>query len=134
TPSNRGRSLRRHARQSAHEACRAPPSQPLPGGRSMTTRSRPTRYRVLEAVAEDVLLAVHQHRLLTTSQLHTLMFPDRTVRRTQAMLAELARLGLVAAVAARRSTPGPAESVWFLTRRGADVVQAPDNAEPRRRP
>jgi hypothetical protein len=100
----------------------------------MTTRGRPTRYRVLDGGAEDALLAIHQHRLLTTSQVWTLVLPDRSIRRTQAVLADLARRGLVAAVTSRRPWPGPAQSVWFLTKHGADAAQAPDNAEPRYRP
>jgi hypothetical protein len=95
--------------------------------------STPRRHQALEAAAEAALLVIHQHRLVTTSQVRELVLPGRTSRRTQEVLAGLARRALVASVAATRPGRGPAENVWFLTRRGADAVEAPDNAEPRRR-
>lgn len=50
------------------------------------------------------------------------------------MLAELVRRQLADRVGARGSWPGPAERVWFLTKRGGAVVDAvPNQAEPRLR-
>lgn len=82
----------------------------------------------------DTLDALHQHRLLTTSQLQEMVLPGRTLRRIQQVLGELVRRQLVEWVAARGTWPGPAERVWFLSRRGGAVVDAvPDRAEPRLR-
>jgi Replication-relaxation len=92
-----------------------------------------TRYQKLEDAGDDALRVIHQHRLVTTSQPRALVLPERSLRRMQAVVAAMAQRGLVAAATARRPWPGQAESVWFLTRRGAAAVEEPDASEPRRR-
>src|SRR5262249_42889823 len=88
----------------------------------------------LSEAAMDALDALHQHRLLTTSQLREIVLPGRTLRRIQQVLSELVHRQLVEWVAARAQWPGPAERVWFLTKRGAAAVEAvPNKAEPRLR-
>ena len=82
----------------------------------------------------DTLDALHQHRLLTTSQLQEMILPGRTLRRTQQVLGELVSRQLVDWVGARGDWPGPGQRVWFLTKRGGGVVDAiPNKAEPRLR-
>jgi hypothetical protein len=82
----------------------------------------------------DTLDALHQHRLVTTSQLREMILPGRTLRRTQQVLGELVSRQLVDWVAARGDWPGPGERVWFLTKHGGAVVDAvPNKAEPRLR-
>jgi hypothetical protein len=99
----------------------------------MPKGQKPTRYRRLEDAGEDALRVIHQHRLVTTSQLHSLVLPDHSLRRMQAVLSAMEARGLVAAATGRRPWPGQAESAWFLTRRGAAAAEEPDAAEPRRR-
>lgn len=90
--------------------------------------------RSLETAAAEVIDVLHQHRLLTTSQLRDLVLPERSLRRTQQVIAELARRRLLDSVASGHAWPGPGERVWFLSRRGAAVAEElPDRAEPRRR-
>lgn len=90
--------------------------------------------RSVETAAAQVIDVLHQHRLLTTSQLRELVLPERSLRRTQQVIAELARRRLLDSVASRHAWPGPGEQVWFLSRRGAAVAEElPDRAEPRRR-
>src|SRR5262249_14782935 len=75
--------------------------------------------RSLETAGAEVIDVIHQHRLLTTSQLRELVLPERGLRRTQQVIAELARCRLLDSVASRHARPGPGERVWFLSRRGA---------------
>jgi len=90
--------------------------------------------RSLETAGAEVIDVIHQHPLLTTSQLRELVLPERGLRRTQQVIAELARRRLLDSVASRHAWPGPGERVWFLSRRGAAVAEElPDRAEPRRR-
>ena len=90
--------------------------------------------RSLSEPALDTLDALHQHRLLTTSQLQEIVLPGRSLRRTQLLLGELVQRRLIDWVAASGKWPGPADRVWFLTRRGGAVVDvAPNKAEPRLR-
>ncbi len=98
------------------------------GGTTVTKRS-------LETAAAEVIDVLHQHRLLTTSQLRELVLPERSLRPIQQVLAELARRRLLDSVASRPGWPGPGERVWFLNRRGVAVAEElPDRAEPRSRP
>jgi GH24 family phage-related lysozyme (muramidase) len=86
--------------------------------------------RPLPAVAVDMLESVHQHRLLSTAQLHALHTPNAGSRWTQWLLEQLERRGLVSFV--RHCGAG---KLWYLTGRGAGAVeQLPDRAEARRKP
>jgi Replication-relaxation len=85
------------------------------------------RLRLPEATAE-VLASLGEHRILSTAQVRSIHFPDRSVRRAQQVLAYLERAGLVAYVEARRAP----RRLWFLTERGADY--ALDAGEVERRP
>lgn len=87
--------------------------------------------RSLSEPALDTLDALHQHRLLTTSQLQEIILPVRSLRRTQLLLGELVQRRLIDWVAASGKWPGPAGRVWFLTKRGGAVVDlAPNKASP----
>ena len=100
----------------------------------MKTTERSLANRSLSEAAIETIDALHQHRLLTTSQIREMVLPARSLRRTQQVLAELIRRQLADWVAARGSWPGPAERVGFLTKRGGAVVDAvPNKAEPRLR-
>jgi protein involved in plasmid replication-relaxation len=85
------------------------------------------RLRLPEPTAE-VLASLGEHRILSTAQVRSIHFPDRSVRRAQQVLAYLERAGLVAYVEARRAP----RRLWFLTERGADY--ALDAGEVERRP
>jgi hypothetical protein len=84
--------------------------------------------------ANLALTCLHQHRLLTTSQLHQLLHPGRTLRTTQRLLADLAGQELISSVRRQGGRRGT-EAVWHLSPTGAEVVhRAPDGAEPRHKP
>lgn len=84
--------------------------------------------------ANLLLACLHQHRLLTTGQLHTMTSPSPRVRGTQQLLANLTGRRLVSTVAVRGGRRGR-ELVFHLTPLGAGVVQsAPTGTEPRRKP
>lgn len=85
------------------------------------------RLRLPEATAE-VIASLGEHRVLSTAQARAIHFPDRSLRRTQQVLAYLERSGLVAYAEARRAP----RRLWFLTERGADYVL--DAGEVERRP
>ncbi|MYS39636.1 protein involved in plasmid replication-relaxation [Streptomyces sp. KhCrAH-43] len=91
--------------------------------------ARPTG---LSRLAQDLLPALYQHRLISTSQLHTLFTPhvERPVYLRQ-QLKELRRAGLVDATGRRTSRRGNPELLWYVTARGADAV-ASDPTVPRR--
>ncbi len=100
----------------------------------MKTTERSLANRSLSEAAIETIDALHQHRLFTTSQLREMVLPGRSLRQMQQVLAELVRRQLADWVAARGQWPGPAERVWFLTKRGGAVVDAvPNKAEPRLR-
>src|ERR1700679_1038315 len=83
----------------------------------------------LPAVGFEVLLSLHQHRLLSTSQIHTLHMPGHSLRWTQRVLARLAGNGL-----AGRAIGPSRLFIWFLTARGAETIDAAGTlAETRRR-
>jgi hypothetical protein len=85
-------------------------------------------------IANLALTCLHQHRLLSTRQLHRLLHPDRTLRTTQRLLADLTGQELIASVRERGGRRGT-ERVWHLSPTGAEVVHsAPEGAEPRRKP
>lgn len=99
----------------------------------MTNRAAQAVSWSLGERANLALACVHQHRLLSTAQLHELTAPTTTRRKTQALLAELADRGLLARVRQRTGARG-AMNLWHLTPAGADVIySAPTVAEPRRR-
>jgi hypothetical protein len=72
----------------------------------------------LGATAVDVLESVHQHRLLSTDQLHELHSPQTTLRWIQRVVVRLQRHGLIGAV---RRPPGT--KLLYVTTAGADAVQ-----------
>ncbi len=73
----------------------------------------------LPAIGFEVLESLHQHRLLTASQIHALHTPCNTLRWTQRVLARLAGHGL-----AGRATGPRRLAVWFLTPPGAEMILA----------
>jgi hypothetical protein len=85
--------------------------------------------RPLPGVAPAVLAGLYQHRLLTTTQIHSLYTPRSGQRWTRKVLGRLQRRGLVQRVR------GPGSlSRWYLTEDGADAVEAAGaRAEQRRR-
>ncbi len=92
---------------------------------------RPTERELcaLPTVAVDVLASLHQHRLLTARQIHTLHTPTASLRWTQAVLAELRARRLV-----ERAIGAHGQGLWFVTDHGADTVHTTgDLVEPRRR-
>lgn len=68
--------------------------------------------------AGEILVSVHQHRLLRTSQIRDMHAPHTGIRRTQQTLYQLAGQGLLAA--AHLGGPG---KHWHLTEPGAQVVE-----------
>jgi hypothetical protein len=78
----------------------------------MSHRSR------LGATAVEVLESIHQHRLLSTGQLHELHSPQATRRWIQLVAADLERHGLVAAVRRPNGT-----KLLYVTPDGADAVE-----------
>jgi hypothetical protein len=69
-------------------------------------------------VQVEMLECVHQHRLLSTAQLHAL-YPMQALRRTQRALAAMERVGWLTSV----REPGGMK-LWFVTEAGADAVEA----------
>lgn len=84
--------------------------------------------------ANLALACLHQHRLLTTRQLHQLLHHDRSLRTTQRLTAELAGQELISSVR-RRGGRRATERVWHLSPTGLEIVQrGPQGAEPRHKP
>ncbi len=82
----------------------------------------------LPAVALEVLESLHQHRLLTARQTHTLHTPTTSIRWTQHVLALLAQHSL-----ADRAIGPRGQALWFITRHGSDTLHATStHTEPRR--
>lgn len=97
------------------------------------TRGASVSRRGLTAREMLALECAHQHRLLSTGQLHELVAPHLALRRVQRLLARLADTGLVAFVHQRGQRHRPTR-LWHITAAGADVVLAAGtHAEPRRR-
>ncbi|MFF1593089.1 replication-relaxation family protein [Streptomyces sp. NPDC058286] len=92
----------------------------------------PTRSTGLSRLAQDLLPALYQHRLIATSQLHRLFTPHarRPVYLRQ-QLKQLRTAGLVDATTRRTSRLGNPELLWYITAHGADAV-AYDPTIPRR--
>jgi Replication-relaxation len=94
----------------------------------MSPRATVTSSRALRSVAVDVLQSLHQHRVLTASQVHVLHTPGASLRWTQRILTQLHRRGFSDRAAGPRGI-----GLWFLTPRGAGAVQAAGHlADPRR--
>jgi hypothetical protein len=95
----------------------------------VTSRSKVLAERPLPAVAVEMLESIHQHRLLSTAQLHLLHTPGSSLRWTQWLTAELELHRLV-----RFVRDAGAAKLWYVTARGADAVeQLPTRADPRRK-
>jgi hypothetical protein len=75
-----------------------------------------------------LLASIGEHRVLSTTQVRAIHFPDRSQRRAQQALSHLDRAGLVAHVEARRAP----RRVWFLTEMGAKwVIDAGADRQPK---
>jgi hypothetical protein len=82
----------------------------------------------LRDIAVEMLASLHQHRLLTTMQLHALHTPKASLRSTRRILAPLLDRGLV-----DRSQSRGVFSQWYLTDTGARTIEATGAlADPRR--
>jgi Replication-relaxation len=83
----------------------------------------------LPAVAVGMLESLHQHRVLTARQVHTLHTPATSLRWAQRILTQLQQRGLA------EYAHGPhGLALWFLTEQGEDTIQSAGTlAEPRRR-
>ena len=73
---------------------------------------------VMPEATIEVIASLGEHRVLSTAQVHAIHLPSRGLRRTQQLLADLERAGLVCHVEAR-SAP---RRLWFLSERGADLA------------
>lgn len=73
---------------------------------------------VLPEATIEVIASLGEHRVLSTAQVHAIHLPGRGLRRTQQLLADLERAGLVGHVEAR----GTPRRLWFLSERGADLT------------
>ncbi len=84
----------------------------------------------LPAVATEVLTSIYQHRLLATTQIHTMHMPDSSRRWAQRVLHQLATRRLTEFV--RPGKGGP--RLYYLTTAGANAVeQIPTRVETRRK-
>src|SRR5580700_9868200 len=82
----------------------------------------------LPGISTEILTSVHQHRLLTTSQVHQMHLPGRSRRWTRRVLALLAARGLTTFVRPGRGAP----HLYFLTQAGMEAVeQIPTRTETR---
>jgi hypothetical protein len=91
--------------------------------------SPPSELRGLPALAVPVLESLHQHRVLTARQLHTLHTPTGGLRWVQHALYRLHAHGLT-----DRAIGPHALGLWFLTAHGTEAIQAAGTlAEPRKR-
>ncbi len=73
---------------------------------------------VLPEATIEVIASLAEHRVLSTAQVHAIHLPGRRLRRTQQLLADLERAGLIGHVVAR-SAP---RRLWFLSERGGDLA------------
>jgi hypothetical protein len=82
----------------------------------------------------ELLEILYQHRLLSTAQVHEIAGLSSGLRQTQRLLADLTRRELVSSIDAQRPGPLGMLRLWYLSERGAVVVEgAPNRPEPRRR-
>ena len=88
---------------------------------------------VLTALATEALEVLYQHRLLSTPQIRQILIPSGSERSAARVMDELKARRLVDCVRAR-ATAGLGHRLWFVTKLGAEVVEAvPERAEARRR-
>jgi hypothetical protein len=73
---------------------------------------------VMPEATIEVIASLGEHRVLSTTQVHAIHLPGRGLRRTQQLLADLERAGLIGHVEAR-SAP---RRLWFLSEGGADLT------------
>lgn len=72
----------------------------------------------LPEITAELIASLGEYRALSTEQLRTIHLPERSLRRTQQVLASLERGGLLAHVDARVAP----RRLWFLTDAGADLA------------
>lgn len=72
----------------------------------------------LPEIAAELLASLGEHRVLSTEQLRTIHLPERSLRRTQQVVASLESAGLLSHVDARAAP----RRLWFLTEAGADLA------------
>ncbi len=91
--------------------------------------SNPAASARFDRVQIEMLECVHQHRLLSTAQLHALYRDGLSLRRTQRALAAMERVGWLASV----RQPGGMK-LWFVTQAGAHTAESiPNRVELRRK-
>lgn len=74
----------------------------------------------LPSVATEILASLGKHRILSSTQIHTIHTPGRSSRWAQRVMARMEVAGLVARVTA----PGRLRrGLWFLTETGANLVR-----------
>lgn len=73
---------------------------------------------VMPEATIEVIASLAEHRALSTAQVYAIHLPGCGLRRTQQLLADLERAGLICHVEAR-SAP---RRLWFLSERGADLL------------
>lgn len=84
----------------------------------------------LPAVTTEVLTSIYQHRLLSTTQVHTMHMPGRTRRWAEHVLEQLTRRGLTTFVRPGRGRP----RLHYLTPTGTQAVEViPTRVETRRK-
>lgn len=72
----------------------------------------------LPEITAELIASLGEHRVLSTEQLRTIHLPDRSLRRTQQVLASLEGAGLLSHVDARVAP----RRLWFLSEAGADLA------------
>lgn len=72
----------------------------------------------LPEITAELLASLGEHRVLSTEQLRSIHLPDRSMRRTQQVLAKLESAGLLSHADARVAP----RRLWFLTEAGADLA------------
>jgi hypothetical protein len=72
----------------------------------------------LPEITAELIASLGEHRVLATEQLRTIHLPERSLRRTQQVLASLESAGLLAHVDARVAP----RRLWFLSEAGADLA------------
>jgi hypothetical protein len=72
----------------------------------------------LPEITAELIASLGEHRVLSTEQLRTIHLPERSVRRTQQVLASLESAGLLSHVDARVAP----RRLWFLSEAGADLA------------
>jgi hypothetical protein len=73
---------------------------------------------VLPEATIEVIASLGEHRVLSTAQIRAIHLPARSLRRTQQLLADLERAGLICHAEARNAP----RRLWFLSECGADLL------------